>query len=545
MAFGLIGPFASSASMLRTFLALSLATVVFLHGCGPNSPRLSGRGSNPNSPSEAEITFKDLSLRAQAKRLPVIVFGKFAVGKEPGDVTVDDLKETLSWANKEGVTPISLNDLRKHLTEGTDIPERSMLLAFAAADHAFYESALPLLKQSSTPFAAFVAAPDSSESRTTMAKDELLDIARIPGVEIGAFIGNDVPSSTTQVKKARTDLEQIVGQPVRYGFVATQTLEHAQAETLKDAGFVLTIDQGESLAEESPSIMQIGSYSNSNRESAWKARNEAVDGTPVGIYEAPINDAPVKMVRKKVKGVDLILVSGGLPLTAQSSTRQGVMQFVDQNEAIAGINGTFFSMASISGTSNRMVGPCKTADMPMLIPDNEPGRWPKLRNRPFVIWGPKRIGIVPFQPESMESDEIITAFMSDFTDCFLAGAWLIHNGVARTAEEIEVFGSRDADDPRRRAFFGIMQDGSVVLGASRSSARSETVAAAAAELGVVEAVLLDSGFSTSLVFDGKILASGHSTDTMPSRPVPHAILLKGKKEEKEIVEDAAPESVEH
>ncbi|MFS8907337.1 polysaccharide deacetylase, partial [Synechococcus sp. OH2] len=37
--------------------------------------------------------------------------------------------------------------------------------------------------------------------------------------------------------------------------------------------------------------------------------------------------------------------------------------------------------------------------------------------------------------------------------------------------------------------------------------------------------LLDSGFSTSLVYQGEILATGHAGPNQPSRPVPHAILL--------------------
>ena len=49
-----------------------------------------------------------------------------------------------------------------------------------------------------------------------------------------------------------------------------------------------------------------------------------------------------------------------------------------------------------------------------------------------------------------------------------------------------------------------------------------------AAAGLKEAVLLDSGFSTSLVLGKEVLASGHSTAGEPSRPVPHAIVLMGE-----------------
>ncbi|MFX8797768.1 phosphodiester glycosidase family protein, partial [Acinetobacter baumannii] len=77
-------------------------------------------------------------------------------------------------------------------------------------------------------------------------------------------------------------------------------------------------------------------------------------------------------------------------------------------------------------------------------------------------------------------------------------------------------------DPRRRAFFGVAADGTIVLGASLGSVGSDRLADAAAAAGVQEAVMMDSGFSTSLVYGDKVIASGHSTPTEPSRPVPHA-----------------------
>lgn len=36
---------------------------------------------------------------------------------------------------------------------------------------------------------------------------------------------------------------------------------------------------------------------------------------------------------------------------------------------------------------------------------------------------------------------------------------------------------------------------------------------------------MDSGFSTSLVLGKRILVTGHTAPNLPSRPVPHAIVL--------------------
>jgi hypothetical protein len=54
------------------------------------------------------------------------------------------------------------------------------------------------------------------------------------------------------------------------------------------------------------------------------------------------------------------------------------------------------------------------------------------------------------------------------------------------------------------------------------------MARGAAAAGLQEAFLMDSGFSTSIVFNGKILATGHSSESLPSREVPHALVIKGE-----------------
>jgi hypothetical protein len=47
-------------------------------------------------------------------------------------------------------------------------------------------------------------------------------------------------------------------------------------------------------------------------------------------------------------------------------------------------------------------------------------------------------------------------------------------------------------------------------------------------MGVQEAWLMDSGFSTSLIWQNHVLVSGHFHKEVPSRPVPHALFLFGQ-----------------
>ena len=75
-----------------------------------------------------------------------------------------------------------------------------------------------------------------------------------------------------------------------------------------------------------------------------------------------------------------------------------------------------------------------------------------------------------------------------------------------------------------------MPDGRLVLGATTYVATSAQLACALPAANVRKAVLLDSGFSTSLVYGRKILVTGHTSRGIPSRPVPHALVLFGKPE---------------
>ena len=75
----------------------------------------------------------------------------------------------------------------------------------------------------------------------------------------------------------------------------------------------------------------------------------------------------------------------------------------------------------------------------------------------------------------------------------------MYEDVAADRPHLDGFHVHDAEDPRRCAFFALMPDGRLVLGATTYVATSVQLARALPAANVREAVLLDSGFSTSLV----------------------------------------------
>jgi hypothetical protein len=152
----------------------------------------------------------------------------------------------------------------------------------------------------------------------------------------------------------------------------------------------------------------------------------------------------------------------------------------------------------------------------------------KLIGRPLIAWNGKQISVAPFSAEALNTEEGVRQLHPEFTDCFLAGAWIVHEGVARSRSEISTAAASDFNDPRKRAFFGWKSDGTLVYGATQNVITTSAMARGAAAAGLQEAFLMDSGFSTSVVYNGKIMATGHSSESLPSREVPHALVIQGE-----------------
>lgn len=222
-----------------------------------------------------------------------------------------------------------------------------------------------------------------------------------------------------------------------------------------------------------------------------------------------------------------MFIEGGMPQTRRSAFRCGVGQMVQEAGAQAGINGTFFVDAAVAGTDNALIGPSLCGNETKVV-FNPEDRVNLLLGRPLVLLSKTQTRLVPYQPAEMGTQTDLESWLPGLTDAFLGGVWLVHNGVAANPSQIDAYHVHDAEDPRRRAFFCLLPDGRPALGATTFVATSSELARALQEFGVHEAVLLDSGFSTSLVYGKKILVTGHTSPGIPSRPVPHALVLFGK-----------------
>ncbi|MGV3615103.1 MAG: polysaccharide deacetylase family protein [Fimbriimonas sp.] len=531
-------------------LLLLASTALLVAACDRSKPAPTPPPTTPVAVTPTPVAepppkppFTEISLKGMAERVPVIMYHDVLAerGRDAQwyDVTVDEFRQQLDRIQELGMTPLSLDQLYNHLTKGEPIPANGIVLTFDDNYQGFYDHAYPLIKERGYPVAMFVHTGfvgNTTKGRPKMTWETLRQLSEDPLITIGSHTVThpdditklDPIKQQQEIADSKNELETQLGKKMDYFAYPNGMNDEGTQSLVRAAGHKMAFSIHNGLAEESPNIVCINRYIHTRFEKAIEERDLAVRGGALGVTRMTINAAaPVKYEEAEFEGVKVGLISGGTPSTVMSDTREGVRDFIKRTGAVAGVNGGFFAMAAIASTDNRMVGPWKTPDQPEVLPDTEKFRWDKLRNRPLVLWSPTELAIVPYQAESLQTPEVFRDFMPDVTDTFLAGVWLVHGGLARTREDMNVFSSKDIQDYRKRAFMGIRADGTFVVGASMGSVPSERLAQSLAAAGLMEAVLLDSGFSTSLVYGDSIKAFGHSTPENPSRPVPHAIVIRG------------------
>ena len=499
----------------------------------PETPAL-----NPAKPT----TEPKISVKSMDRRVPVIMYHDVIPKGIPDwqyfDTTPEEFEAQMVMIEAHGFQPISLDQFYAHLTQGAEIPAKSVVLTFDDNYRGFYENAAPILKRHNFPSVEFVHTNyvgKSTGEHPKMTWEQLKELAASGLVTIGSHTESHPADITklsygdqkSEVEGSKATLEKHLGIKIDYFAYPDGKNDAATQGFVRDAGYKMAFATKSGLAEESPNLYSINRYEHLKLEKALKEAEDAMANGPAAVVEQDLTDSPVTLTVGEFEGLKIAFVKGGLPLSVMSDSREGVPDLVRENDGVAGINGSFFAMAAIAATSNEMIGPCYVAAKKLFMPETSPDRLPKLRDRPVVLWDGKKIAAVNFQPETLNAEEPYRDFMPDFTDLFLAGGWLVHNGIALTEDQLNAYATHDFRETRRRAFFGWTAKGEPVEGASLQTCSSQRLAEAAAAAGVQEAVLLDSGFSTSLVYNGRIVVTGHTSPTLPSRPVPHAIVLKG------------------
>ncbi|MEL6162196.1 MAG: phosphodiester glycosidase family protein, partial [Cyanobacteria bacterium J06628_3] len=229
-------------------------------------------------------------------------------------------------------------------------------------------------------------------------------------------------------------------------------------------------------------------------------------------------NSPIQRVDTTVANIPLTLISGGKPITIHADSRYQLEEVVAKSgtNAVAAVDGGFFSLKFLN--SNVMIGPVYSYSSKKFIPGNK-GENKKLAGRPLVLISPTLVKYIPFKPDKHNTLKGIQQEMPGVTDAFVGAAWLVENGEPKPANYFDFL--QGADGVRFRAFWGMNKEGIPVIGVSNKKLDSANLAKVLTEAGIQDAVMLDSGASTSLVYKGKSLV-GYTP-----RPVPHAVALLG------------------
>lgn len=471
--------------------------------------------------------FPSINAQARQARVPVMMYHDIRPDKQVFfDVTPEEFEAHLKLIQQKGLTPITMDQLVTHLRTGLPLPEKPILLTFDDGYEGHYTYVYPLLKKYNYPgvFSIYTDKVDKRLGRPGVTWEQLREMVKDPLVTIASHsVTHRVMAnlSPDEVQKELQDSKQILeaalGVPIHYFTYPEGKYTPEVAEAVRAAGYsaALTMNDAEEiLAGQSPSLMEIGRIGQSRIaemvDVAWggpkpQAWNPGFDfGASVQKFETTIDNTP------------FVFISGGRPITIHADSRYQVPEILAKSGtgAIAAVDGTFFSLEVLD--SNELLGPVLSQNHSEFIPGKR-GEIPFLVDRPLVLIGPNSVKFLPFKPEKHNTMEGIQAEMPDVTDAFVAAGWLVENG---QPQPIERFGRLySVNELRHRAFWGVNQQGQPVIGVSAEPIGSVDLGKALAKAGFRDAVMLDSGASTSLAFQGQSLV-GYTP-----RPVPHVVAL--------------------
>lgn len=470
----------------------------------------------------------NINERAKQAKVPILMYHDILPKKEVFfDVTPEELEEHFQTLKENGMTPISLDQLMTHLQTGMPLPEKPVLLTFDDGYGGHYEYVYPLLKKYNYPavFSIYTKGVGNNAGRTHVSWEQVKEMATDPLVTIASHTVSHPPDLTVlppeqiqkEVVESKATLEANLGIPIRYFTYPAGKYDVQVANMVQAAGYELALtmnDVDERFAGASESLLAVSRFGQSRIKDVIA---QAWGGPQLPSWKIGFNFAsPVQKTDITIDKIPLILVSGGKPITIHADSRYTVKEILAKSNtnAVAAVDGGFFSMKFLN--SNVMIGPVYSQVTKQFIPGNN---WDiqKIATRPLVLISPHAVRFIPFDPLKHNTLEGIQAEMPEVTDAFVAAAWLVKDGQPQEASTFN--GLFDFDAARYRAFWGINQNKQATIGVSLESVDSISLGAALVKAGLQDVVMVDSGQSTSLVYQGESLVR------YEPRPVPHAVAL--------------------
>lgn len=470
--------------------------------------------------------FPEINPKARQAKVPVMMYHDILPEKQVFfDVTPTEFEQHLELIRAKGLTPISMDQLMLHLQTGAALPEKPILLTFDDGYAGHYTYVYPLLKKYNYPavFSIYTAKVGKHMGRSSLTWEQVRELAKDPLITIASHSVNHKVMTEltesgvqTELQQSKQILETELGIPIRYFTYPEGNYNAKVAGAVQAAGYVAALtmsNSDEKLAGESESLLAIGRIGQSRLKEMVEI---AAGGVPEVAWQPGFDfAAPVQKANTTIDQTDFILISGGRPTTIHANTRGQLPELLAGTQAIAAVDGAFFSLKFLD--SNEMLGPVLSSNNGRFTPGKN-GEIPLINNRPLVLISPSGVRFLPFNNKKHNSLAGIQAELPGVTDAFVGAAFLVENGQPQPPER---FGKLfDFNAPRHRAFWGINRAGQPVVGVSAGRIGSVDLGVALAKAGLRDAVMLDSGGSTSLAYKGASLVEGYTP-----RPVPHLVAL--------------------
>lgn len=464
--------------------------------------------------------------RAKLAKVPVMMYHDILPEKEVFfDVTYQEFEEHLRLIQKSGLTPISMDQLITHLRTGVPLPEKPILLTFDDGYGGHYEFVYPLLKKYGYPavFSIYTSNIGKNTGRSHVTWEQLRQLAADSLITIAAHSVThpadlrELPDDKLQMEvlESKQLLEAELGISIRYFTYPEGKYDQRVANSVQSAGYLAALtmsDVDEGFGGQSESLLAIKRFGQSGLENVI---TQAWGGPDLPKWHSGFDfSSPVQRTETTIDDTPFILISGGKPITIHAKSRYQVQEIVAGTAALAAVDGGFFSLKYLD--SNVMIGPVLSQSAGKFIPGNHSEN-SKLNGRPLVLISSYAVKFIAFDRTKHNTLVGVQADMPNVTDAFVAAAWLVKAGQPQSADTFANLYTYEV--PRHRAFWGINQAGQPTIGVSKEPIDSVSLGEALAKAGFQEAVMLDSGASTSLTYKGE------SQVGYVPRPVPHVVAL--------------------
>ncbi len=469
--------------------------------------------------------------------VPVIMYHDVLPSKQVWfDLTTSEFAAEMADLAQAHAHPVTIQQYYDHFAQGKPLPSRPILLTFDDCTLGQYTQALPILEQYHFPAVFFVQTASVGVTTVKQHMDwEQLRQAEATGLITVESHTVTHPEDMTiltpdrldaEMQQSKAALEAHLHHPIQFLAYPSGTCDAAVAHAAKEAGYLaaFTMDRGWTVSPaQSYFLPRFTPKRVEEVIAVWEGRMEMA---PPPARMIAVNPAPVTMGVYTGGRFPVEWLAGGSLATETLDHRDTVGNMAQQAGAQAALNGTFFADARVQSNSGAMIGPCLSR-VNHYYAKVDPGDNARIEGRPLILFGDKECIVFPYTAHLGGSERVLQQMMPDVQDAFVAGGWIVHYGKAVSREQMALWSSSDFKDPRHRSFVGIDAQGRYMLGATQDSISCGELARLLVQMHVQEAWLLDSGFSTSLIWQNRVLVSGHSQPGIPSRPVPHALFLLG------------------